>query len=244
MSAHLTPEQFVEYADGTLPPATEALVAAHLEECGTCRASLAELSEFDGFVQSHHLGDDLLTAAMFEVSERVLAGPALAGPSSWRTWRVLVLVAAALLVAPLALWTFSGGGADDLGVRITRYLPEGALRSAPPERFHLDLDLADAAYVAVFAKFRDGKVAQLAPGGALTMSPRGPLRVPANELLDWEYPPDRMPTQVLVVAFAVEPAATVLAEVRAAWAASASIELPGAAISPGRRAQLLPFPAR
>lgn len=41
-----------EYVDGTLAPAQRSLVAAHLAECGQCRALLAELRVIDALLVS------------------------------------------------------------------------------------------------------------------------------------------------------------------------------------------------
>jgi hypothetical protein len=239
MSQHLEMEQIVAYLDGTLSEHAERTCGAHLDACDSCRARLAELEQFDRFVQCNQPGEDLITAAMFEVSEQVLNRPRL--PRRWGS--MMALVAAALLVGTVAvLWSMERSPAGDLAMRITRYQPAGLPRSAPPERFHVDLDLAAPGYVAVFAKFADGQVKTLAPLAAPAMAAAGPLRLPGNELLDWEYPADQMPAQVLVVVFPNEPAAALLAEVEATWYRQATGSVPAMVTADGCRAQLLPMP--
>jgi hypothetical protein len=49
-----------------------------------------------------------------------------------------VLLAAASVCGTFALWV--GLGDNALGVRTTRCVPDGTLRSATPERFHVELD--------------------------------------------------------------------------------------------------------
>lgn len=244
MNTHPADEQIVEYLDGTLGLAIERDVNAHLGDCADCRLRLADLAEFDTFMQSHQPADEVATAAMFAISERVLRA---ARPG--RRWSALAtMLAAALLLVTGALWAFSASDAEDLGTRITRYVPDGALRSMPPERFHLDVHLGEPAFVAVFARFADGKVVQLLPAGPADPSPRGPsprgaVRLPENELLDWEYPADHMPVAVLVVACAVVPDGPALADLGTGWSKVAADQLPPAATVEGRRAELVPFPA-
>jgi len=239
MNTHPDDEQIVEYLDGTLAPTAERDVDAHLGGGADCRLRLADLAQFDTFVQSHQPADEVATAAMFAVSERVLRA---ARPG--RRWGALAtMLAAALLLVTGALWAIAASDAEDLGTRITRYVPDGALRSMPPERFHLDVQLVQPSFVAVFARFAYGKVVQLLPAGPATASPRGAVRLPENELLDWEYPADHMPVAVLVVACAVVPDGAALTDLGTAWSKVAADQLPPAATVEGRRAELVPFPA-
>lgn len=237
---HIADEQIVDYLDGTLSPAVERTVEGHLEACADCRSRLADLAQFDAFVQGHQPVDEVTTAAMFEVSQQVLKSRA--SPAARRGGIVSVLVAALLLVAG-GWWAFSCGDSG-LSLRITRYVPEGVLRSAPPERFHLDLELAAPGHVAALARFPDGRVDVLLPraGGATELLPRGAVRLPANELLDWEYPTDRMPREILVVVGSAPMGAVELQELRAAMVSSVAGVVPPLATANERRAQLVPFP--
>ncbi len=248
MSTHLADEQIVEYLDGTLSTTDEQAAGGHLGGCDDCRSRLADLAQFDGFVQSHQLVDEVATAAMFEVSERVLASREPRRRAGFGFGGFVTMLAAALLLVAGSLWTLSGPDGESLGLRITRYVPDGALRSAPPERFHLDLELAEPGFLAVWARFTDGKIEQLLPAGSLAaiggVGQRGKVRLPENELLDWEYPADHLPHEVLVMVFASEPDEAGLAEVRAAWAAEAPEVFAKRMTAPGRRAQVMPFPGR
>ncbi|MBP8301037.1 MAG: zf-HC2 domain-containing protein [Planctomycetes bacterium] len=241
MSTHLTDEQVVEYLDGTLATPVEQQARTHLADCSDCRIRLADLAQFDGFVQSHQPQDEVAAAAMFEISERVIA--ARAPRRGFGFGGLATMLAAAVLLVATSLWMMSGPGAEGLGLRITRYVPDGGLRSAPPERFHLDLKLAEPGFVAAFARLPDGKVEQLlpAPGTSLERQAAGEVRLPANELLDWEYPADQLPREVLVVVGAVVLDAERLVALRAEWLVSAPGQLPSTA-TVGLRAQVLPFP--
>lgn len=248
MSTHLADEQIVEYLDGTLSTGDEQLASSHLGGCDDCRSRLADLAQFDGFVQSHQLVDEVATAAMFEVSERVLASRDPRRRSGFGFGGFVTMLAAALLLVAGSLWTLSGPGGENLGLRITRYVPDGAMRSAPPERFHFDLDLAAPGFVAAFARFADGKVEQLLPAGLRSpiggAALRGEVRLPQNELLDWEYPADHLPREVLVMVFATEPDEAVLAEVRVAFGSQVPEVLAKLMAAPGCRAQVMSFPGR
>ena len=98
-------------------------------------------------------------------------------------------------------------------------------------------------FVAAFARLPDGKVEQLlpAPGTALERQAAGEVRLPANELLDWEYPAEQLAREVLVVVGPVVLDAERLVALRAEWLASAPGQLPSTA-TVGLRAQVLPFP--
>lgn len=238
---HLSDERIVEYLDGTLSSAVERSANGHFEVCADCRRRLADLSQFDAFVQSHQPVDEVTTAAMFEVSQKVLMGRS--APTQGRGVFSMLLAAALLLVVVGGWWAMSGDAAG-FGLRITRYVPEGVLRSAPPERFHLDLDLAEPGHVAAFARFADGRVDVLLPraGGATELNPRGAVRLPVSEMLDWEYPADQLPREVLVVVGPKPIDAAGLQEVRAALALVAAGAVPPVATANERRAQLLAFP--
>lgn len=235
MSTHLLDETIVEYLDGTLATADERLADGHLAACSECRERLAGLARFDAFVQAHQPLDEVTDAALFEASERLLGR---APRRSWFGTFGVLLVAALVVFGTLPWW---GGGADELALRVVRYTPPGVVRSAPPERFHLDLQLAEPAQVAVFARFAD-QVVELATG-ATGPSAAGAVRVPAHELLDWEYPADRLPGELLVVVgAALEPAAA--AAIRAAWAPLGPGQLPPPAVLGGRQGHVVGFPGR
>lgn len=247
MSSHLADEQIVDYLDGTLSDAAERLTNGHLEACDDCWRRLAELARFDTFVQSHVPFDLAISAAMFEVNERLLESRS---EPPRRARRLAFLLAAAGVLIATSVWLLTGNGEPGLRLRITRDAAENQVRSAPHERFHLDLELPEPGFVAAFAQFADGRIEQLVPAGAATVDskagaplPRGPARLPASELLDWEYAADQMPRAVLVVRFSSEPDDASLAELRMAWGADTRT-LSELMARPGRTAQLLPFPPR
>lgn len=46
-TAHIHHDRMQEYVDGTLPPGENRAVLAHLDACGTCRATVSALSRLD-----------------------------------------------------------------------------------------------------------------------------------------------------------------------------------------------------
>ena len=105
--AHLTPEQFVDIADGVLAESGSE-VAPHLSACAECRQQLAEMRAIMTEAAVEDVVDVPEPSPLFwdhlsaRVSDAVAGEP---GPRSWREWllRPLVLVpsVAGVLVAAL-----------------------------------------------------------------------------------------------------------------------------------------------
>lgn len=244
MSQHVADEDLVEYLDGTTPPERDGAIEPHLGHCPDCRERLADLARFDHFVQRHQPVDETALADMFAVSERLLRAPRAVAPTGRRRFAVaFAAAAAALLLVVSVWWSQRGAPVAGLGFTVTRYAPPDLLRSALPERFHVDAALAEPAFVVLLARFPSGDVAVLQPDGDAARAPAGPLRLPRSELLDWEYPGDRLPRELLAVLCPTAPSAALLDALRGAWAAAAPGTVPELARADGRRAECLPFPA-
>ncbi|MBL8722453.1 MAG: zf-HC2 domain-containing protein [Planctomycetes bacterium] len=244
MSSHPSDADLVEYQDGTMAPHLDLAIEAHLAECQDCHQRLDGLRRFDQFVHCHQPVEATSLASMFEVSRRLLqAGPPQRRPSVWRVAAGLA-AAAALLLSVGLWWSQVGSAGPGLGFTIQRYTPPDAVRSAPPERFHLDAVLAAPAFVVVLARLPSGEVVVLLPDGTPGRSPAGSVRLPPSELLDWEYPGDQLPRELLVVLCPTAPAAALLGELRAAWAEAPERTVPALLQADGRRAECLPFPGR
>jgi hypothetical protein len=237
MSTHIADEDLVEYLDGTLANGAESAVGQHLSTCTDCRARLADLAQFDTFVQSHAPADELTAAAMFEVGERVLAaGPA---PKGMRAGLWGLLLAAVVLLG-VSVWFAQGE--RDLGLRVVRYVPDSALRAAPPERFHLDAVLPQAGFVVVLARRPDGGVVRLPLDEGEGVVPAGAVRLPHHELLDWEHPADQLPREVLLAVFAAPPGAVEIQLLQQQWAKCGAGEVPAADAGTWRFVQRVDFP--
>lgn len=262
MTSHLPPEVLVAFLDGTLDEPNERHAAAHLQACGECARQLAELRSFDEFVAPaaagrNEAGTAMTEAAMFDVARRVLAqGPAndhtaRAGPRRPGWLAPMLLAAVALLAATLYATFFVHPNEAGVGMRVRRYAPTETMRGAT-HRFHLELDVPAPRWLAVFAREADGGATQLfpSPNPALadlaTPLPlaAGSRRVPAEEMLDWEFDSTRPPSALWIVPMGAAPAAADLAVIRTALAAA-----PDAGVPPGLQqrfteARHLPFPRR
>jgi len=237
-SEHVSDVALLAYHDGAIDQDGERAVEQHLRACGPCRARLSKLAEFDHFVHGQQPLEDTTAAEMFAMNERLLA--AYRPPRVW-PWRGFLL-AAALLLGSALFWGLSGGGG---GLEfVVHRAAEPITRSEPGVRLHATTRLSEAAWLAVFVRLPDGSARQLLPDGAPVQSAAGDLRLPANELLDWEFASTQAPSELLLVSFPAAPTADQLAEVQRAFAAAKPGSIPALATSGGRKAGLQLVPAR
>lgn len=239
MSAHLSEVAIVGFLDGALAVQDAAAVSAHLDGCGDCRRRLALLSVFDEFVQANRPEEDATTSAMFDVSQRLLAG----APAQ-RSFRFPLLLAALLLIGSAVAFGIWRGGADGaLDVRIVRYAVVEATRGTAPVRFHLDATMPAAAFAIVFARLPGGDVVQLLTEAESAAVGPGAVRLPGDALLDWEYDADAMPRELLVVLAPIAPSRDRIAQLRTAWAAQPIGMAPPQSIADGLTVRIIPFPS-
>jgi hypothetical protein len=127
-------------------------------------------------------------------------------------------LAAACVVALWATWAVG----PPPNCVIERYRPAGELRADPVERYSLQVSLRGPRWVAIWQQGADGLV-RLLPHANPVLGDLGlalPLgegwhRVPATELLDFEFPAASPPQQVVVVPSLVAFGAAELAAIEA-----------------------------
>lgn len=240
MNGHPTESLLLQYFDGTLAEADDRSIAAHVDGCAECRQHLAGLTAFESFVARHMPGDALADADMFEVAERALAGRgATAARRRW--WGVFGATAVALVAAGVALLLWLGEPPDGARFRLVRYRPEDPLRQGATVRFHLELRLAEPAFVSAWLRFVDGEVVALLPQDGPEVAVQGEVRLPANALLDWEYAAPRVPDQVLVVTSPAPLAGDTRQALGAQWRTGAADVVPPLAAAAGE-ARVLAVP--
>lgn len=97
MMEHIGEEQLALYATGDLAPKETSAVAAHVQDCETCREAVAGFRETQGFVVSALV--DPAVEELVAVRERVSARLQQTGGRHWRwAWPALGAAAAAALV--------------------------------------------------------------------------------------------------------------------------------------------------
>ena len=142
---HLTEDQLSAYLDGALPDAQAKDAAAHLAECASCRAQLAQLAALEGDIEkalTHDPGAAYFASFADRVSDRIAAtatparaaaAPA-AAPRAW--WQSLLLprgmmlagaAAAFVIVAALAV-QLQSHGPQELAMRVA---PQSSIPAAP-----------------------------------------------------------------------------------------------------------------
>lgn len=236
MSAHPELADLLRYGEGSGEPAQDAAVAEHLRDCAVCRERLQEIAGIEQAVGAAVPIAPADRAAMRAAAERLLAaGARTARAGGGRTGRTPWLMAALALAAVLAAAWLLRGGATPPAVTIQRYRPEGAVRADAEERFHLDLVAPAAGWLAVFARQRSGAVQRLMPhadpllqdlGVGQPVAAGARLRVPANELLDFEIASADPPAELVVVLAPAALAEPVLAEMATELAAAAAGTVP------------------
>lgn len=211
-----SPENLLEYAEGAARPD----VAAHVVTCTACSDQLAELGAFETMLAERETLPTAERERLRAVTARTLRGeapreaPRSESPRSgtvrrFPLWPALgVAVLAAAVLAALTLWP-SPHGLLDLDVRC--YPPEGAMRAEPIERFALSLRVADPRWIAIWEignstgrRLLPDHDAPLPTFGVTFPLAAGDHRVPASELLDFEYSTSAKPRQLLVIATPVE----------------------------------------
>lgn len=242
---HPDPDVLLRFAEGD-DVAAEA--EAHLAACDTCRAQLATLA---GFETRLALASELSPAERERLrgaTARLLAA-APRQASRGRLVAFAVVAVAAVLLALLLFWR----GADGLAVAtVRRYVPDDLVRAERLERYAVDVRLAAPRWLAVWQLGADGKATRLMPHadpllrwlGAEMPLAAGTHRVPAAEVLDFEFAVDRAPAGLVLVATAAEPGAAELAAIDAIVAATPREALAAALQAKWPEARVLAFPAR
>lgn len=241
---HPDPDQLLLYAEGA---DVAAGVAEHIASCGECRDSLAELGRFETqLAASASLPADE-RAALRSTTARLLETHS-GRPAFRRVWGVVAVAIAAAVLATLALWP-SPRGLCELGVR--RYEPTNVVRAERMERFAIDVDLAAPRWLAVWQL--DAKSCQrLMPhadpllrwlGAEMPLQP-GKHRLPAAEVLDFEFAAARPPEGLVVVAQAAEWTEAQLVAIEQSINGTPRSELAAALQRQWPEARLVGFPAK
>ena len=231
---HPADERLLQHYDGTLDD-DDAAIADHVASCPLCRSRLDELAALDAFVVARAPQDAMADAAMFAAAERALSQPS---HGSWRRHALPLLLA--LVAAGLALAVWLGSTADRCRLHLEHYRAADPLRAAATARFHLAIEAPEPVFVIALARLADGTCDELLPGAMAPVAVRGTARLPANELLDWEYPAARAPREVLVVVTTAPPGDAARRNLATAVAATPLGEVPPIARELGE-ATLLPF---
>jgi hypothetical protein len=134
---------------------------------------------------------------------------------------------------------------------VRRYDPSNVVRAERLERFAIDVKFDAVRWLAVWQL--DGKAGKrLMPhadpllrwlGAEMPLQP-GPHRVPAAEVLDFEFPVATPPAGLVLVAFGQEPAEGTLLAIEQTIAATARDGLQAALTAKWPEARVLPFPGR
>lgn len=239
-------ELLLRHADGQpLPPA----VVAHVAHCPDCQAQLHELALLETQIAAAATLDGDERSALRATSERLLAARAVPRGPRWRRLAPAALaVVAAALLATLASWP-RGERIGDVVVR--RYVPDGTPRSAPRERFALDVELTAPRWLALWQVDANG-VTRLLPHadpllrwlGATMPLPRGRHRVPAADVFDFELAPAAPPRGLLLIATAAALTDAEHAAIAALLAATDPAALLAAVRAKWPDARWVVFPAR
>lgn len=201
---HPDPEQLLLYAEGAVVPAN---LAEHIASCGECRDALAELGRFETQLAASASLPAGERAALRATTERLLATPSRRPTFRFGLGFVTAAIAAGVL-ATLALWP-SPRGLCELGVR--RYEPTNVVRAERMERFAIDVEFDAPRWLAVW-QLDATSCQRLMPhadpllrwlGAEMPLQP-GKHRVPAAEVLDFEFAAARPPEGLVVVAQATE----------------------------------------
>lgn len=242
---HPDPVALLHYAEGA---DVGAEIQAHFAQCADCRAQLAALGGFEarlalasGLSPSDRdrlrgVTAQLLTAPRRHVPRRRLAGLA-------------VTALAAAVLAVLTLWRGADGCAE---VTVRRYVPDELVRAERLERYAVDVQLTAPRWLAVWQLAADGAATRLMPHadpllrwlGAEMPLGAGTHRVPAAEVLDFEFAAARPPAALVVVATATEPSAAELTAIDAIVTATPRAQLTAALQAKWPEARVLSFPAR
>lgn len=241
---HPEPELLLQFAEGR-PMTAEA--AAHLEVCVDCRTQLAELGRFEQHLAAAAALDPGERARLRATTARVLA-TAQRRASFRRLAGLTVVALAAALLATVVLWP-RGGGLGAIGVR--RYEPEQVVRAGKLERYSLTVECGAPRWLALWQL--DGPSGKrLVPHadpllkylGAEMPLPAGVHRVPATDVLDFEFDTAAPPTGLLLVVHATELADAELVAIERLVKETPRDRLLALVQAKWPEARLLAFPAR
>lgn len=213
-----TPEALLAFAKGNGP----ADLGDHIAACAQCRSALAELGSFESRIAgSHSLPADERTR-LRSITERLLSArpPQLQQApqpiAARRHSTIAFVLLAALLLTTLLLWPQTSG---ITGLDVHCYPPDGTTRADRIERFSLSLQVGAPRWLVVWQIGAAGSKrllpdanAPLPTYGVTFPLAKGAHRVPASDLLDFEYSTTQAPRQLIVVPLATEPDTALLAE--------------------------------
>ena len=196
--SHPTAERLLQFADGAELAADER---QHLDQCDACQQQLAELAAFEAAVADHlpmppaaRRRAQRATAALLGRGALPRAHRRLVAAGAWAA-------AAASLLAALLLWS---RGPSLPTIVCDRPDPT---RAAAFARFHVDCVLAAGSWPLLWSEGDDGSLQPLLPNadpllaylGAEPPLAKGPHRLPASALFDFEFEPARPPRLLRLV---------------------------------------------
>lgn len=247
-----SPEALLAFAEGADDPS----LTAHVAGCEACRAQLAELGSFETLLAGARTLPDARRQQLRTATEQLLRKTATAPSAnaaiplhprrSYTQYGLLLL--AALLLTTLSLWPHADGLRD---LAVHRHTEPGTTRQGELERWSLSLRLAEPRWLAVWSYGPEG-LRRLLPDadapvphhGVVFPLAAGVQRVPASDLLDFEFAPARAPRGVVVVPFAKEPTAAELAELETLVRGGEPAQFTAPLQQKHREARVLPFPSR
>ncbi|HEX5054334.1 MAG TPA: hypothetical protein VFZ65_21325 [Planctomycetota bacterium] len=241
---HPEPETLLRYADGE---PVDASIVEHLHTCTECHTALTELGRFEADVAAATPIRPHQRQAMRAVAQRLLEPPR----SALRTWR-LTAAAVALAAGVLAMFALWAPGRPVCTIEVHRYEPPGTMRSGHVERFQIDVDVAAPRWLAIWSVDDRGRPTRLLPNVEPTLRYLGtemPLvsgrhRVPASELLDFEFTDANAPRALLLVPSVNELQPAGLAAIERVLVDEPRERWLAAVAALHAEAQLIPFPAR
>ncbi len=240
---HPNAELLLRFAEGETVPAA---VRTHLAECEACQEQLAQLGKFEAQLATSSTMSPSERQALRAISVRTLA--AAARPSRLRLVGLVAVAMAACLLATWSLWS-STHGLCDIGVR--RYVPDNVVRAERLERFSMAVQVDAPRWLGLWQlDSKDSK--RLMPNddpllrylGAEMPLAAGSHRLPAAEVLDFEFASDQPPSSLLLVASTTELSASDLSAIEQLIATTPRPELLKAVQAKWFEARVLEFPAR
>ncbi|MEO6597790.1 MAG: hypothetical protein ABIP94_23845 [Planctomycetota bacterium] len=242
---HPEPDVLLRYADGEQ---VEPTTVEHLLSCRECGAALAELGSFEARVAAAAPIAPDGRRAMREVAERLL----VRRPRAVVDRRRMAAIAVALAACVLAFFVLWRPDHQVCTVGVHRYEPADTLRGERTERFQIDVDTVAPRWLAMWRLDDKGPAQRLMPHpepllrylGTEMPLPPGKHRVPATELLDFEFASDAAPTALLLVPSTAELQPAQLAAIEALLAMKPRDQLLAAIATLHGEAQLIAFPSR
>ena len=244
---HPESELLLRFAEGEDVPVA---VADHVTECDQCTAALGEIARFETRLANASTLPEAERAVLRATTARLLTTASVRRrPGPWRhRVAAFVLAAAAIVVATLLAWPKAGGlGAID----VRRYDPANVVRAERLERFSIDVRLDATRWLALW-QLEGRSPRRLMPHadpllrwlGAEMPLPPGPHRVPAADILDFEFAATNVPTGLVLVAFTAEPAEGALLAIEQTITETPAEGLAAALQAKWPEARVLPFPGR